>query len=228
MRGCLRAQFPSKMVGTFDMPRNSREPVGSSQLNRRSSFKESNRIILVVCEGEKTEPNYLAEFPVYERIHGLKIKSIGLGCDPEIVVDRVILERDDRVRAKRKDATPIYDEVWAVFDIDEHDTNRLESAVLKAREAGIKTAISNPCFELWILLHFEDHFSAISSQGLEKRIRFHVPNYKKYVCYRELKVGRDHAIRRAKALEKQHERDGSNGNPSTTMWQLVAGALRLI
>jgi len=52
------------------------------------------------------------------------------------------------------------DEFWVCIDTDHHikDTHlrgTLE-ALMQAKHAGFELAISNPCFELWLLLHHED------------------------------------------------------------------------
>jgi hypothetical protein len=47
------------------------------------------------------------------------------------------------------------DEVWCVFDVDEHP--KLAEARDQANANGIQLAVSNPCFELWLLLHFQEH-----------------------------------------------------------------------
>jgi hypothetical protein len=67
-----------------------------------------------------------------------------------------------------------YDEVWCVFDIDEHpfvpETKR------QARDNEISTAISNPCFELWIRLHFQDRRAHIERAQVQHKCRRYLPN----------------------------------------------------
>ena len=64
--------------------------------------------------------------------------------------------------ARREDDENLaYDAVWCVFDVDEHP--QIADARQMARANGIELAISNPCFELWLLLHFRD------SPGMQHR-----------------------------------------------------------
>lgn len=82
--------------------------------------------------------------------------------------------------------------------------------------------VSNPCFELWLLLHFADHGAPVASFAqLKPLLRRHVPDYEKSRIDFEADYAPTYpdAARRAKAL------DPSGGdfrlNPSTNMWRLV-------
>jgi RloB-like protein len=80
-------------------------------------------------------------------------------------------ERDDR------------DELWAVFDVDHQATGQhlrdFTEAVQVARTRGIRLAGSNPCFELWLLLHLTENVTGIPSsvedrdaaRACERRLR---------------------------------------------------------
>lgn len=46
------------------------------------------------------------------------------------------------------------DEYWAVFDVDRQKPTYLDEQAELARERGDRLAGSNPCFELWLLLHW--------------------------------------------------------------------------
>ena len=102
---------------------------------------------MVVTEGTSTEPGYLKMFKQLHGSESAALKVIPLGADPRAVVERAI------------DETPLdpepsgNDSVWAVFDRDDHE--RFNEAVDLARGNNIKTAVSNPCFELWGILHYE-------------------------------------------------------------------------
>jgi len=55
---------------------------------------------------------------------------------------------------REKEVNLLYNSVWCVFDVDDHP--RVADARQMAADNGIELAISNPCFELWLLLHFRD------------------------------------------------------------------------
>lgn len=105
-----------------------------------------------------------------------------------------------------------------MFDVDQFPD--LADAVLLAKGRGIRVAVSNPCFELWLLLHFEEHPTHSDGYGtLRSKLGKHVPGHRKAVdfdCFREhVSAARD----RAHALEPTGEDHGRN--PSTGMWMLV-------
>lgn len=66
------------------------------------------------------------------------------------------------------------DQIWCVFDIDDFYKNNpkeFEKSLKKAEEKNIKIAYSNQCFELWLMLHFEQISTAISRKDYEKKLQ---------------------------------------------------------
>lgn len=111
-----------------------------------------------------------------------------------------------------------FDEVWCVFDVDEYKD--VPSAVSEALRRDVRVALSNPCFELWLLLHFADHCAYAESYAkLLPHLVRHVPRYDKTrLDFRHFGAGWRDAVRRAKGLSpegKEHE-----VNPSSGMWAL--------
>jgi hypothetical protein len=88
---------------------------------------------------------------------------------------------------------------------------------------GASIALSNPCFELWYLLHFEDRHEALDRSETVARLRCFLPEYDKSVdCCERLNAGQDAAIERAKGLEEQAGNQLSvAANPSTGVWRVV-------
>lgn len=99
--------------------------------------------ILIVCEGENTEPSYFNQF----RITSAKVKSVGEGYNTVSLVNRAI------VLAQQGN----YDQVWCVFDKDDFNDNDYNAAIQIAEVNNFGVAYSNQSFEYWFLLHFIDH-----------------------------------------------------------------------
>lgn len=108
---------------------------------------------LIVCEGEKTEPFYFkgmrdalkSEFR--NRIH-IVVKGTGLHT-----VDLL----DYALRESRLSGG--YDHVWLAYDRDDFDLREFDSVVDKCAQGSDEMTVfhplwSNPCFEVWMLLHF--------------------------------------------------------------------------
>ena len=157
----------------------------ANRLSRRKPSVEPRPRIHVVCEGEKTEPIYFDGLAHEEEVRLVQIEIVRSGGVPKSIVERAVsMKREAQREAKaRRDANLVYDEVWCVFDVDEHP--HLAEALDQAQANAIHVALSNPCFELWILLHFEDQRAHIERHKLQSACRQHLPGYSKVAAYAE-------------------------------------------
>lgn len=155
--------------------------------------------VLVVTGGERTEPAYINGLA---RVRGARVKVRSATDSPENLVRY----------AKRIFNADEYDSVWCVVDVDEFDVDAARS---EAERLGVELIVSNPCFEIWLILHFADHRGYVDNgKACCKLLTKHVPGYDKTkVDYATFDEGVDVAIKRAKEL--------GAGNPSTDMWRLV-------
>ena len=104
--------------------------------------------------------------------------------------------------------------------IDAHEY--VPEAKEKAAANNIKLAISNPCFELWLLLHFQEQSAHIERHQVQSACRGHVAGYVKDVPFQEVFPHYPQAVRRAAALEHWQETRGCAGeNPSTGGYRLT-------
>ena len=113
---------------------------------KKNKSRELAIYFLIVCEGEKTEPNYFKSFPKKIGKYVYNIEFEGGGISTLKVVEKAIELRND---SKQK-----YDRVWAVFDRDSFNANSFNSAILKAKANNIGCAWSNEAFELWFYCIF--------------------------------------------------------------------------
>lgn len=202
------------------MPKRDRERRSA----RREPFKDSRPTILIVCEGRVTEPEYLRDF--YSDLKNPRVKiHFGNGEAVPLTIVRTArdLRRDAEEQARReRDDNLAYDEVWCVFDIDDHP--RIPEAQQMARDNDLRLAISNPCFELWLLLHFREPPGAKHRHDLQSMLTEHLPDYKKRVNFSLVSQGYDAAVKRAKRLENAADSaDESGRNPTTGVWRLTEG-----
>jgi hypothetical protein len=189
-------------------------------LQRRGPRRTPKARLLIVCEGTVTEPRYFKDVRYHE--HSLIELDVRPGGAPKDLVERAAgLKREANGKARKlKDDNQKYEEVWCVFDIDEHPL--VPEAKDQARANGIELAISNPCFELWALLHFQDQHAHIERGKLHHRCATHMPGYEKRLDYGTLRPKYSDALKRAGDLERWHEsRDTTGANPSTTVYKLV-------
>jgi RloB-like protein len=196
--------------------------VSRSSISRRRPNRVPRPRILVVCEGEVTELSYLRSFVNYERARLIDVEFYGEGGVPKTLVERAV----DRKRAAEREARRQrdyflkYEEVWCVFDVDGHPN--LSAAIDQARANGIRLAISNPCFELWALLHFADQRAHIERQHVRLACRQHIPELAKLLPFQVLIERYEQAVDRVRALARWQEQQGRRGaNPSTDVFLLT-------
>ena len=115
---------------------------------RKQGTRDQKVKFLIVCEGEKTEPNYFRAF--IERLSEVKeIKVTGCGCS---TCQLIIEAKKLREKLERERMVP-FDRVWLVFDKD--DFKDFNKAIADAKKEGMNCAWSNQAFELWYVLHFQ-------------------------------------------------------------------------
>jgi hypothetical protein len=121
--------------------------------------------ILIVCEGENTEPSYFNQF----RITSAKVKSVGEGYNTVSLVNRAL------ALAHQGN----YDQVWCVFDKDDFNDNDFNSAIQIAEANNFGVAYSNQSFEYWLILHFNDHQGGgMHRDSYNDRINEHLKPFK--------------------------------------------------
>jgi hypothetical protein len=202
------------------MGRRRREP---PKLIRKIGRRAPKIRITIVCEGRLTEPSYFSDLArhcgalvsvdlVMEKGAGVPLSVVNKAIDLLPPRDRTAedFERDDQV--------------WVVFDRDAHP--RFIEAVRKAEDAGIFVAYSNPCFELWLVLHYRDNDGPATRHGIQKALRALMPGYdpkrNKAVFFNQICNCLDDAEVRAEVLERRrHEEGNPRGNPSTAVFKLT-------
>ncbi len=111
------------------------------------------RGLLIQCEGQKTEPNYLDGLCKACGIrHHLNVKvNPGKGQNAVVTVTAAIAEGNRKLLGEK-----IYDETWCVLDVEHaaHEA-KLTEALALARAKNIRMFLSNPSFEVWLIAHFQ-------------------------------------------------------------------------
>jgi hypothetical protein len=173
----------------------------------------------VFCEGKNTEPDYILDFA---RDHGVKV-DIGevTGC-PMTLVDAAAALR----KKSKKNGSGSFgknDPIWVVFDCDQHPN--IDRAREKARANDIGVSFSNPCFEVWGVLHFQDHDQPMHRHALQKLLASLMPTYarSKRFDYSLMRPTYSDADVRARRLERWRiEQRDPEGNPFTGIYLLLA------
>lgn len=190
-------------------------------LKRRRHVREPERRFHIYCEGTKTEPAYFKA--IEGRFGQVQLEVIPVGGDPRHVAGKAI-EHLRKSRRGRRSSFEETDQVWAVFDRDTHTT--FAAALDACRATGVRVATSNPCFELWLVLHFKPHDKPAASAHVQRRLHRLFPSYNHDKApgpdFGDLVETLEHAEKRARQqLRSRTDEDAPFGNPSTTMVCLI-------
>lgn len=199
---------------------------GGTSLNRPVGRREPKKRVVVVCEGSKTEPSYLRLINRRARDALIELEVVDEDAtSPKQLVERAcgVLTAARREARRTRDPNAKVDEIWCVFDVDEH--RMIREAREQAHANGVHAAISNPSFELWLVLHFTDQTAYLHRDEALRRVRDHLPDYDKCLQTLEHLEGRyADAKARAQRLDLKHEGDETQfpeNNPSSGIWMLV-------
>jgi hypothetical protein len=204
---------------------------------RRKTVKEARRAsyarILIVTEGSKTEPLYLEEIRTAHQLHSanVAVQPGQLGTAPIQVVRyaQQLFEKGDLVKGIRPKS---FDQVYAVFDRDDHDSYRdaldqAKSLNSKLRNddkqvVSFQAIASIPSFELWLLLHYEDIQAPIHRDEVMARLKQHIPGYEKGAggAFTTTRNWLETATQRAQSLAARFNAY-TDPEPFTALYELV-------
>lgn len=198
------------------------------KLSRQAPKREAYDMVLIVCEGTETEPNYFKGLRTFEKLSSVNVEVIsGERSAATFVVNTAI-----QMKNNQEEEMP-YDKIYCVIDGDV--PHHLSEANKLAKQYGVEMIISYPCIEYWYLCHFKFSRSPIEKTGnrsvgdnceyllnieWDKEFR---EQYKKNLSnvYQKLYSKLDIAIKNAKTALKQAQQE-KEFNPSTQVHELVS------
>lgn len=183
---------------------------------RRKPSREPYDKILIVCEGEKTEPIYCKGLKNYLRLNSANVEIVGEGATPAKIV-----ERAKALDKWAKGMGDPFDKIFCVFDKDTHAD--YQRALDQCAQKNYTAITSVPAFEYWLLLHFRyttkpyDDASSVTHD-----LKEWMPNYHKSYpgIFDELQNKLETAKRNAEQSLNATEKAGTD-NPSTKAHKLV-------
>ena len=213
-------------MGSDDLFRK-RKAKSAKQLRRNRSKKEPYAKVLIVCEGEKTEPNYFLGIKNHYEINTSNIKIVGDGGASPVN----IWADAKRLYKEAKDSGDEYDKVYCVFDKDSHaGYYEVCKSINESVPKNVYHCITSvPSFEYWLLLHFvytDRPYQNLPNNSAANQVltdlKAHIPNYKKGSdnIFEMLFDQLPNAKSSAKAILATAQRNDTD-NPSTNMFELV-------
>lgn len=189
---------------------------------KRRKFQRSlgelpyKKLFVLAVEGVKTEPQYFGIFNNQQSVIRVSCLKSSHGSSPLQVLKRM----EDHLRQVDLRST---DEAWLVVDKDQWTDDQLVQLHDWAQTGeNFGFALSNPKFEYWLLLHFEDGNDIASSRDCTERLKRHLTDYDKGIDARKFTNERiAAAIRRAKLRDNPTCVDWPHSLGGTTIYRLV-------
>jgi len=182
-------------------------------VERGNGTLRDTRLIVIATEGAKTEKQYFEGISRHRyRIRRVQVRveaTADAKSAPEYALARLDAYCDEFQIGED-------DELWLMVDVDRWGAKKLAAVAQKALQKGYHLAISNPCFELWLLLHFEEPSVALKTcAALTKRLKERLPGYRKS------NLGTDAFT--MEAIRNAVRRAGSVGNDEQARWPKTRG-----
>jgi hypothetical protein len=199
---------------------------GGRPLKRRVGTRRPRKTLLVFCEGERTEPEYLDALKRQPAVRDAAAVDLRVQTGHGGSVPRTLVSLAAAARSKALDEEAEIDEFWCVFDVEwPRNHPGLSEAIERARLNDIRLAVSNPCFELWLILHFEDQGAWLDNDTARRARRTLDGSSDKGLDAAKYMPLAGDAARRAAELDVRHQRNGTafpDDNPSSGMHRLLA------
>ena len=144
---------------------------------------------LIVCEDTVSGYHYLKDAVKHYKLSSANFSIVGLGQDPL----RIVEHAEQKYEAENTSYRPDFDQVFCVFDRDTHA--RYYNAISKVdtinNKLGTASPVfwaitSNPCFEVWLILHFvytSNAYAASQNKTAANKVVSdllnYLPNYQK-------------------------------------------------
>jgi hypothetical protein len=177
-------------------------------------------MFVIVAEGTVTEQEYFSLLNT-ESIVQVKCIKNQRNLPPKDALNRV-QEYVRKEKLKKKD------EAWVVVDRDSWKEEHLHELHAWAQtRSNYGFALSNPKFEYWLLLHFEDANGVATSEDCDRKLSKHVHGYDKHVSARDFT--REKVLAAATRARKRDTPPCADWprKPGTTVYKLVEKILEL-
>lgn len=177
----------------------------------RERFRGSRRYkrrVIIATEGTVSEPRY------FDLLQG-ETTTVQIACvkkNHQSSPAQVLACMKQHLSRKPLDRD---DEAWLVVDKDQWSDEQLHELYRwTTQKESYHFALSNPKFEYWLLLHFDDGHNIAHAAAVDARLRQYLPNYDKHIDSRHFTSDRiSVAVERAKSKDR----------PSTSDWPRALG-----
>ncbi len=185
---------------------------------RNTGRRAPKPILLLVAEGHNvTETLYFKQFQKQHALYNIKIITPGSVTDPE-----GMLEKLEKYWLRNELDFMKGDRGFVVLDLDCDDKKAKLIEKLEASSKIAQFVVSNPCFEIWFLLHYK-YTTHVYLSGAEviRDLRNYIADYEKNKDISKLLSDKtETAFQNAIKLTRHYDKLGykwpsNKGNPRT-------------
>lgn len=175
---------------------------------RRTAQVQPKLKLLIFCEGKNTEPAYFEGVAEAFGNRLVRVDAQRAAGTPRTLVDKALSHK--KKIGRPQNSFEENDQIWVVFDRDEHP--HVMEAINLAKEHRVGVAFSNPCFEIWGLMHFDNCDAPIhrhdAQKSLASKLKGYEPNKSKSLDLAVLLPKTGEASARAANTRKRRESEG--------------------
>jgi len=189
---------------------------GRRRFNRATAVRSYRKLFVIAAEGAKTEPEYFALFNSQGSVIRVSCLKGRHDSSPPQVLKRM-------ERHLQKEGLRASDEAWLVVDKDQWNDSQLSQLYSWSKtEANFGFALSNPKFEYWLLLHFEDGSGLKTPRECSDRLSRFITDYSKGISANKFTADQiSSAIERARKRDNPPCLDWPRSFAGTTVYKLV-------
>jgi hypothetical protein len=165
-------------------------------------------MFIVVAEGTVTEQEYFAMFDDHSIVRVRCLTNLTNLSPNKALKKALSFIAEEGLRSS--------DEIWIVVDRDSWEEADLQAIhIWSTRKPNHGFALSNPRFESWLLLHFEDARGRALSIDCDAKLKGHHPGYDKHI---NAKLFTTERVKSAISRAKKHD------SPRCEDWPRKAGS----
>ena len=145
------------------------------KLQRPRKTHERRPVIFLAMEGTRTEPQYFDAIHSFGKLKSFHFQPVQKGGNPDALLKKI---------RKMESLMEEHDFAWLVCDRDRESwTEEALNSILEWSDSDARNGFlfSNPSFELWLLLHFEDWPPRLNQSRIEELLSRRISNYKKQI-----------------------------------------------
>lgn len=198
-------------------------------LRRNTRKIPQRKKFILIAEGKNTEPDYFRAVQTFYRGTLIDIEIVDAAGVPKTIAEKAIVAKKTLKADSKHASWKQHDEVWAIFDRDEHP--HVNDALHLCEQHGVGIAFSNTCFELWLILHFEDFNNLDDRHKVQKHLKKLCPEYdpskgKRPNCEALMEYIPSAEARGYRQMQEREKEGDRWARPVTTVGELTAAIRR--